>query len=179
MNTFCKKTICFIAGLMAGITIYAQESNWGSFHLPDGGIFGVEVDYSQAKLAGLSYEECVDLYPSFESDIQEANSELIHHLNETFGDSSYPRLNVLHFSPKLEGREYVIVFSILSATNKGAMVIDVQFKDKEDNNVATITGLKSRGSKYGDLANLIGDGFEKVADEFYSVVQDAMKHNKI
>lgn len=127
----------------------------------------------------MDYNDYILFDPTFVEEIEGSNKLLVHHLNETFGDSSYPRLNVLHFTLNTIDKEYIIEFRIRNSTNKGAMTTDVLFKNAQGDVVAKILDLKTRGAKRGTLANLIGDGFEKLADEFYGEVQDAMKHKII
>ena len=175
-----KRFIALLLGILTTITVFAQyddqpdtKVNWNGIKLADNIVIGVSFDVTDAKFAGLSYEDRCEIDPELKTDFHEVVAKFVNSANDVMGKYVYE----IYFSPKMEGKENYIVFKVKTVGQGGWIYADAKLITPSG--VATFTNLYAKGGFFGTFMNLMGDGFEGLGKDVAKRIAKAKVRKKI
>ena len=171
-----------LAFLLIGYTSYAQNSpekvktvvEWNGIHIPADAVLGVTIIAEKATLGGLSYVDRVAVDPELDVDFDVLVNRCADGANKLFMRYSQS----IYFTPRTEGRQYLITYIVRSVSTQGYAISDVTI-DTPTGEKAVILGLKGEGGRYGSFFNLMGDGMESLGSELAKLIVKAVNLHKI
>ena len=175
-----KSLLALTLGLLLSIWSYAQNGGkkttkveWNGIKLEENIVIGITFDVTEATFGGLSYEDRCEVDPELKTDFQDAVARCANAANKLM---QYYYYNI-YFSPKTEGKDYYIVFKVLSVDTYGWTNADAKLVTP--GGVATFTNLTGKGGTFGTFVNLMGDGFESLGKDVVKRIAKAKEKKKI
>lgn len=161
-NRFMKKII-FILALFVSITAGAQKLTWYQEIPKECSKINITFDYSTALMKGMSFDENVIEDEAFPQDVREAETRFI----TTFNNYASRHKNAFLISRAIDFDYFMVVIPSIIRPN-GDFKGDIVIRNKDGETIAKMEKISKRGGTYGSFPNLMGDGYENVA-EFVAV----------
>lgn len=158
------KKIYFIAMVLINAWIFlpkksdAQVIKSGSLDfLQTNNAFSVSIDFSQSKIKKMSYNVYCELDEDWKKDEKDIQKRFKLAMAEGFAKYNIDILN--------EAPVSLLLFPT-TIDNDGETRAYLEIRDSDNAVLAVIEGIHGEGGRFGSLANLVGDGMERIAHSF-------------
>ncbi|MBQ6578532.1 MAG: hypothetical protein IJL91_12470 [Bacteroidales bacterium] len=190
--------IGFLCLLLDPQGLWGQSFKPLGFQLPEEGIIDVSFDYSESTLAGFQFDKYVKLHKDFDDRKQEAEGRFIEALNEQLREKAklvgrdrfqlgkgksrkhgtdltiYHRIEGIVFLQDDEDMVFKLVLKPSTITDKGYFNGHAVIIDMDGQIVGEFNNLEGKGGVYGSFYNLMGDGYESVAEKIAGLIVSAL-----
>lgn len=195
--------IGFLCLLLDPQGLWGQSFKPLGFQLPEEGIIDVRFDYTESTLAGFQFDKYVKLHKDFDDRKSEAEARFMEALNEQlrekakltgrerfqFGKgksrqhgtdlSLYHRIEGIVFLLDDEDSVFSLVVKPSTITDKGYFTGRAIILDQDGQIVGEFEDLKGKGGVYGSFYNLMGDGYENVAEKVAGLIVSALNKGNL
>lgn len=161
----------------------AQKLKNNGLSLPENGVIAVSFIYDQAMINYTSYSDFCERNTDFETDKFDAETRFIGTLNDNF--DKYNRfqkkfhkrkMSFFHKGDDIPSIELILIPS--SINNNGDFAGSAMITDN-NGNTAVIENLHGKGGKWGSFVNLMGDGYQSVAEKIYKIIVRAVQKGEL
>ena len=162
--------LTLIASIFAFLPLAAQKQE-GSFKALKGeSRVGIEIDFSEASIHGLSEEA----FAAYEEDWGKDKPGIVSLIISECNDKLPRGLRVGDF----QNTSYTLVVKIFYVTVKGDFSGDVFLYDSEGEEIGSIVDIRGRGGRFGTKLNLIKDGAESFGQNLGYCIRQAIIYGK-
>lgn len=161
----------------------AQKMDNNGLSLPENCVIAVSFLYDQAMINYTSYSDFCERNTDFETDKFDAETRFIGTLNDNFEKYSKfqkkfhkRKLTFFHKGDGTPSIELVLIPS--SINNNGDFSGSAMITDN-NGNTAVIENLRGKGGQWGSFVNLMGDGYQSVAEKIYRIIVRAIQKDEL
>ena len=163
-HLFIVSLFCLLA-----VSAFAQKfdckEDWGKAKMPTGSIIRVDFDYSLSSICGMPMADFVEFHETFMQDKTEAEQRFFEMFIKTlYGGENKVNAGKLRVTKDAEKAKYVLRVMPYRINENGDLSGVAKIEDLEGNVVASFHRVTAKGGRFGTFVNLMGDGYESLAE---------------
>lgn len=156
------------------------KEDWGKAKMPTGSIICVDFDYSLSSICGMPVADYVEFHESFMQDKAEAEQRFYEMFIKTlYGGENKVSAGRLRVTKDAGKANYVLHIMPYRINENGDFSGVAKIEDLEGNVVASFHRVTAKGGRFGSFVNLMGDGYESLAEGLADYIGYGLSKGKL